>query len=82
MINCEVDLYLSLAKDRVLIEHHNNIIGANFKITITKLLVPVVTFSIINYIEFLEDLKQGFKRTIPGNKNRSRQPKNNNLSYI
>ena len=82
MIDCEGEFYLSLAKDCVLIEHHNNIIGANFKITITKLLVPVVTFSINNYIEFVEDLKQGFKRTIPGNKHRSTQPKNNKLTYI
>ena len=47
----------------------------------TKFYVLVVTLSIDNNIEFLENLKQGFKRKISWNKYRSEiitQPKNNN----
>ena len=49
-----------------------------------KFYVPVVTLS-INDIIFLENVKQGFKRTISWNKYRSgrtAQPKNNNLDYL
>ena len=50
----------------------------------TKFYVLVVTLSIDDNIEFLENLKQGFKRTISWNKYRSEiitQPKNNNLNH-
>ena len=40
-------------------------------ITSTKLHVPVVTLSINDNIKFLENIKQGFKRTISWNKYRS-----------
>ena len=47
--------------------------------------VPVVTL-IINYkIKFLENIKQGFKRTISWNNFRSEittQPKKNNMDYL
>ena len=55
---------LDLPKDCVLVEHHNNIGGVAFKITSTKLYVPVVTLPINDDIKFLENLKRGFKRTI------------------
>ena len=42
-----------------------------FKITDTKLYVPVVTLSKENDIKFLEQLKSGFKRTTKWNKYRS-----------
>ena len=38
--------------------------GATFKITDTKLYVPVVTLSKENDIKLLEQLKSGFERTI------------------
>ena len=47
--------------------------------------VPVVTLSKENDIQFLEQLKTGFKRTIKWNKYRSQmpiQPQNNNLNYL
>ena len=44
--------------------------NATFKITDTKLYVPVVTLSTEND-NFLEQLKSGFKRTIKWNKYRS-----------
>ena len=58
--------------------------GLKFKITDTKLYVPVVTLSKENDINLLEQLKSGFKRTIKWSKYRSQmtvQPQNNNLNY-
>ena len=58
--------------------------GATFQINNAKLYVPVVSLSINDNIKFLENIKQGFKRTIPWNKYRSEtatQPKNSNLDY-
>ena len=58
--------------------------GVTFKITDTKLYVPVATLSKENDIKLLEQLKSGFKRTIKWNKYRSQitiQPQNNNLNY-
>ena len=45
--------------------------NAIFKITDTKLYVPVVTLSTKDDNNFLEQLKSGFKRTIKRNKYRS-----------
>ena len=56
-----------------------------FKITDTKLYVPVVTLSKENDIKLLEQLKSGFKRTMKWNKYRSQmtiQPQNSNLNYL
>ena len=50
-----------------------------------KLYVPVVTLSINDNINFLENIKQVFKRTISWKKYRSEiitQPKNNTLDYL
>ena len=85
LINCEIELDLSWAKDCVLIEQNNSITGVSFAITSTKLYVPAVTLSINDNIKFLETMKQGFKRTISWNKYRSEittQPKNNNLDCL
>ena len=59
--------------------------GATFEISNAELYVPVLTVSINDNIEFLEDIKQGFKRKISWNKYRSEittQPDNNNLDYL
>ena len=59
--------------------------NAIFKITDTKLYVPVVTLSTKDDNNFLEQLKSEFKRTIRWNKYRSEmtnQTKNNNLNYL
>ena len=75
---------MSWRKDCVLSEHHNSITGATFQINNTKLYVPVVILSINDSIKFLENIKQGFKRTISWNKYRSEittQTKNNDLDY-
>ena len=58
--------------------------SATFQINNVKLYVPVVSLS-INDNKRLENIKQGFKRTISWNKYRSEvttQPKNNNLDYL
>ena len=59
--------------------------GGTFKITDTKLYVPVVTLSKENETKLLEQLKLGFKSTIKWNKYRSQitiQPQNNNLNCL
>ena len=63
----------------------NNPTGATFKITDTKLCVPVVTLSTKNDKTLLEQLRTGFKRSIKWNKFRSEmtnQTQNNNLNYL
>ena len=58
---------------------------ATFKITDTKLYMPVVTLSKENNIKLLEKLKSGFKKTVKWNKYRSQlsiQNNNNNLNYL
>ena len=57
LINCETDLDLSWTKSCALIEHHDNIRGVNFMITSIELDVPVVTVSINDNINFLENIK-------------------------
>ena len=59
--------------------------NATFKITDTKLYVPVVTLSTKDDNNFLEQLKSGFKKTVKWNKCRSEmtnQTKMNNLNYL
>ena len=59
--------------------------GAMFQINYAKLYVLVVTWSIDDNINFLENIKQGFKRAISRNKYRSEvttQTKNDNLDYL
>ena len=58
---------------------------ATFKITDTKLYVPVVTLSKENGTRLLGQLKLGFKGTIKWNKYRSQitiQLENNNFNYL
>ena len=59
--------------------------SATFQINSAKLYVPVVILSINDNIKFLENIRQGFKRTISWNKYRSEittQTKSNNLDYL
>ena len=96
LINCEVELILTWSKNCVLADmtvrdaQNNNLAivapaGLEFKITDTKLYVPLVSLSKENDIKLLEQLKSGFKRTIKWNKCRSQmtiQLQNNNLNYL
>ena len=59
--------------------------NTTFKITDTKLYVPVVTLSTKDDNNFLEQLKSGYKKTIRWNKYRSEminQTKTNHLSHV
>ena len=59
--------------------------SVTFQINNPKLYVAVVTLSKEDNIKFLENIKQGFRRTISWNKYRSEiitQPKNNNLDDL
>ena len=59
--------------------------SATFQKNNAKLYVPVVNLSINDNINFLENIKQGFKRTISWNKYRSditTQTNYNNLDYL
>ena len=96
LINCEVELILTWSKNCVLADMtrrnaqgDNPAIvastGSEFKITDTKLYVPVVTLSKENDLKLLEQLKSGFKRTIKWDKYRSQmtiQPQKNDLNYF
>ena len=73
LINCEIELDFLFSQDCVNLEYQELlkylliqlvVTGTAFQINSTKLYVPVVTLSINYTIKFLENLKQGFKRTI------------------
>ena len=85
LINCEVNLILTLSSTCVLIS--TNILNQNatFAITDTKLYVPVVTLSTQENTKFLQQLKSGFKRVINSNKYLSKPEllaQNPNLNHL
>ena len=101
LINCEVSLTLSWSANCVNTSLEKRLVtaaqvdnpevlddfptGATFRMTDTKLCIPVVTLSAENDNKLLEQLKAGFKRTIISNKYRSElsnQAVNNNLNYL
>ena len=96
LINCGIELILTWSKNCILADMterdaqgNNPAIAApillEFKITDTKLYIPVVSLSKENDIKALEQLKTGFKKTIKWNKYRSQmtiQPQNNSLNYL
>ena len=74
LINWEAELILTWSKNCVLADMtptNHPPAELEFKITDTKLYVPVVSLSKENDIKLLEQLKSGFKRTIKWNKYRS-----------
>ena len=71
--------------DPVVYEVATTTIGATFQGSNAKLYVPFVTLSINDNFNFLENIRQGFRRTISWNQHRSEittQPKNNYLDYL
>ena len=101
LINCEGSLALTWSANCVLPSKATKDVGPNadpavdavnnpptdatFKITDTKLYVPVITLWIQGNNKLFEELKAGFKRTIKWNKYSSEisiQTKNNNLDYL
>ena len=96
LICCEIKLDLKWTKDCVISEiwktNTNSVVhqvetattSATFQINNVKLYVSAVTLSLNDNIRFLENIKQGFKRTISWNKYRSEivtKQKNSNLDY-
>ena len=65
LINCEVNLILTWSPTCVI---SSATWETKFKITETKLYVPVVTLSTQDHAKLLQQLKSGFKRTINWNK--------------
>ena len=65
LINCEVNLILTLPKDYVIT---NSTGQEKFEITETKIYFPVVTLSTSDNEKLLKQLKSGFKKTISWNK--------------
>ena len=65
LINCEVNLILTWPPTCVISSATGE---TKFKITETKLYVPVVTLSTQDNAKLLQQLKSGFKRTINWNK--------------
>ena len=65
LINCEVNLILTWSKDCVITD---STCAGKFKITETKLYVPVVALSTQDNVKLFQQLKSGFKRTINWNK--------------
>ena len=94
LINCEIELILTWSKNFILADMTIDAAadpaivpptGLEFKITDTKLHVPVVSLSKENDIKLLEQLKSGFKRTIKWDKYRFQmiiQTQNNNFNYL
>ena len=85
LINCEVELILTWSAGCVIIYTSVNNQVPTFRITETKLYVPVVTLSTQDNAKLLTQLKSGFKRAISWNKYLSK-PKllrqNPNLNHL
>ena len=78
LINCEMSLILTWSTECVITSMERRVItntqrdtsptNVTFRITDTKLYVPVVTLATENDKILLEQLRTGFKRTIKWNK--------------
>ena len=75
LINCEINLILTLSKKCVASCGIVVNKSAKFEITDTKLYVPVVTLSTQDNAKFFQELKSGFKRTINWYENNIRMTK-------
>ena len=80
LINCKIHLELNWSKDCVM----STIADTTFKITNTKLYVPIVTLSSKDNVKLVKLLEEGFKRPVYWNeyqtKIESRNLGNNNLT--
>ena len=64
LINCEINLDLSMSEKSVIVPVTLANQGATFSITDTKLYVPIVILSIQDNVKLLKQLKSDFKRRI------------------
>ena len=80
LINCKIHLKLNLCKDCIM----STIAATIFKITNTKLYVPIVTLSSKDNVKLVKLLEEGFKRPVYWNeyqtKIETRNLDNNNLT--
>ena len=80
LINCNIHLKLNWSKDYVM----SAIVDTTFKLTNTKLYVPIVTLSSKDNVKLVKLLEEGFKRPVYWNeyqtKIESRNLGNNNLT--
>ena len=80
LINCKIHLELNWSKDCVM----STIADTTFKITNTKLYVPIVTLSSKDNVKLVKLLEEGFKRPVYWNeyqtKIETRNLDNNNLT--
>ena len=80
LINCKIHLELNWTKDCVM----STIADTTFKITNTKLYVPIVTLSSKDNVKLVKLLEEGFKRPVYWNeyqtKIESKNLDNNNLT--
>ena len=74
LINCKIHLELNWTKDCVLssTDSDNNANLTSFKITETKLYVPIVTLSTKDNAKLTKQLNEGFKRSVYWNKYKSK----------
>ena len=82
LINCEVNLILTWSSTCVIT---NSTGSGTFKITDTKLDVPIVTLSTQDNYKLLQQLKYGFKRTVNWDKYLSKPEllaRNPNLNHL
>ena len=68
LINCDINIILTLPENSVIIFTDVANQNATFAISDTKLYVPVVTLSTQNNSKLLQQMKSGFKRVISWNK--------------
>ena len=86
LINCEINIMMMWSSTCVIVS--TNVVNqvATFKITDTKLYVPVVTLSTQENAKLLQQLKSGFKRVINWNKYLSKPElllaQNPNLNHL
>ena len=80
LINCKIHLELNWTKDCVM----STIANTTFKLTNTKLYVPIVTLSSKHNVKLIKLLEEGFKRPVYWNEHQSKietkNLDNNNLT--
>ena len=72
LINCKIHLELSWTKNCVMSTVGNNDNKKTFKITSTKLYVPIATLSTKDNVNLTKQLNEGFKRSVYWNEYKSK----------
>ena len=84
LINCKIHLELDWTRNCVLSSANGDRGDVSFKITATKLYVPIVTLSTKDNVNLTKQLNEGFKRSVYWNeyasKIESKEPNNDNVT--